>query len=147
MSQVRTRLDEVTRGKPVAQVVRLPLTACQISGGIMNESMRGTRLGTSSYEVDKGGRVPVRLTTYICIKDHRMAFPFYADAEDVPDTWTCDCGETAVRLGATIPMQEPARRPRTHYEILRERRSEKELRELLAERLEVLRSGHSVRSA
>lgn len=113
----------------------------------MNESMRGTRLGTSSYEVDKGVRVPVRLTTYICIKDHRMTFPFYADAEEVPDTWTCECGETAVRLGATIPMQEPVRRPRTHYEILRERRSERELRRLLAERLEVLRSGHSVRSA
>jgi len=113
----------------------------------MNESMRGTRLGSSSYEADKGVRVPVRLTTYICSRDHRMTFPFYADAEEVPDTWTCECGESAVRLGATIPMQTPARRPRTHYEILRERRSEKELRALLAERLDLMRSGHTKRSA
>ena len=76
-----------------------------------------------------------------------MTFPFYADAEEVPDTWTCECGETAVRLGATIPMQEPARRPRTHYEILRERRSEAELKALLAERLELLRGGSGKRSA
>ena len=76
-----------------------------------------------------------------------MTFPFYADAEEVPDTWTCECGETAVRLGATIPMLEPARRPRTHYEILRERRSEKELRALLAERLELLRTGRTRQSA
>ena len=108
----------------------------------MNESMRGSRLGSSSYEIDKGVRVPVQLTTYICPKNHRLTFPFYEEADEVPDTWTCECGEQAVRLGATIPMQEPTRRPRTHYEILRERRSEADLRKLLAERLELLRKGH-----
>jgi RNA polymerase-binding protein len=113
----------------------------------MNESMRGTRLGSSSYEVDKGIRVPVRLTTYMCSHNHQMTFPFYADAEEVPDTWTCECGDVAVRLGATIPIQEPPRRPRTHYEILRERRSEAELRALLAERLDVMRHGSSQRTA
>lgn len=113
----------------------------------MAESMRGSRLGSTSYEVDKGLRVPVQLTTYICPNDHRSTFPFYADAEDIPETWTCECGQKAVKLGATMPMQEPTRVRRSHYEILRERRSESELAELLEERIALLHSGGTSMSA
>ena len=113
----------------------------------MADSMRGSRLGSTSYEVDKGLRVPVQLTTYICPNEHRSTFPFYADAEEIPETWTCECGQLAVRLGATMPMPEVVRVRRSHYEILRERRSEAELQELLDERIALMNSGSTSRTA
>ena len=113
----------------------------------MADSMRGSRLGSTSYEVDKGLRVPVQLTTYICPNEHRSTFPFYAGAEGIPDTWTCECGRLAVKLGATMPIQVPAWTRRSHYEILRERRSVEELAVLLEERIALMHSGDAVRSA
>ncbi len=113
----------------------------------MADSMRGSRLGSTSYEVDKGLRVPVQLTTYICPNNHHSTFPFYADAENIPETWTCECGQVAVKLGATMPIQESPRVRRSHYEILLERRSEEELAELLEERIALLHSGGVIRSA
>lgn len=101
----------------------------------MPESMRGTRLGSSSYEVDKGLRVPVQLTTYVCPEDHRMTFPFYIDADEISDTWTCECGAVAIRVGATVEVAQPPRGRRSHYEILRERREVPDLANVLHERL------------
>ena len=113
----------------------------------MAESMRGTRLGSSSYEVDKGLRVPVQLTTYVCSEDHRMTFPFYIDADEVPDTWTCECGATAIRIGADVVVPEPPRGRRSHYEILRERREVSDLANVLHERLSAIRHNSDAQTA
>ena len=113
----------------------------------MPESMRGTRLGSSSYEVDKGLRVPVQLTTYVCPDEHRMTFPFYIDADEVSDTWTCECGEVAVRVGATVEIPQAPRGRRSHYEILRERRDVPDLANVLHERLIARHHDSDVQSA
>ena len=49
------------------------------------------------------------------------------------------CGKTAVRADGSRPEEKDVKAPRTHYDMLRERRSIPELEELMAERLEILR--------
>jgi hypothetical protein len=66
--------------------------------------------------------------------------PFSIEA-DIPPTWECRCGASARLLnGESVPDAKPARPPRTHWDMLLERRSIPELEELLAERLALLRA-------
>jgi hypothetical protein len=44
-----------------------------------------------------------------------------------------------VRSDGTRPEEKDVKAPRTHYDMLRERRSIPELEELMAERLQILR--------
>ena len=111
----------------------------------MTESMRGSRLGAVSYEVE-GAVAPRTFTTFVCPQGHRTTVPFAAEAEELPPGWDCACGALATREGATLTIVEPLRRPRTHWDILLERRTVPELEVLLAERLELLRDT-SARSA
>ena len=53
----------------------------------MGESMRGSRLGTTSYEVDSGEYAPRALTTYVCDQGHRITMPFSVEADEIPTTW------------------------------------------------------------
>lgn len=111
----------------------------------MNErALRGSRLGASSYESDEGVEfAPREPVAYDCPRGHRMEVPFAADAE-VPSTWECrSCGRTAVRVDVEEPSEKRAKIPRTHWDMLLERRSVDELEKLLAERLELLRAGRS----
>ena len=105
----------------------------------MSESMRGSRLGSTSYEIDKGFVAPKQLTTYVCPDGHQFTMPFAAEADEIPDTWTCDCGEQAVRWGYQAPQVTPGKVARSHFDMLLERRSVKDLDALLKERLELLR--------
>ena len=106
----------------------------------MGESMRGSRLGATSYEVDPGQYAPRELTTYVCPNGHRQTMPFSAEADEIPDTWPCACGTKGLRQG--VRLQEPAepKHVRTHWDMLLERRSIKELEGILKERLEVVRA-------
>jgi rubredoxin len=105
-------------------------------------ALRGSRLGAQSYETDSGVEMaPRQSVTYTCAHDHRFAVPFSLEA-DVPSIWECRvCGLEAVRVDGTRPEPKRGRSPRTHWDMLLERRSIAELEELLAERLELLRSG------
>ena len=106
----------------------------------MGESMRGSRLGATSYEVDPGVYAPRELTTYVCSTGHRVTMPFSAEANEIPDTWPCACDQLGMRVGIEIqPTKEP-RHIRTHYDMLLERRSVKELEGILIERLELVRA-------
>ena len=106
----------------------------------MGESMRGSRLGTTSYEVDSGAYAPRELTTYICENDHQLTMPFSVEADEIPDSWPCACGSKGLRLGAGIqPVVEP-KHVRTHWDMLLERRTIKDLEGILKERLEVVRA-------
>lgn len=106
----------------------------------MGESMRGSRLGTTSYEVDSGQYAPRELTTYICENQHRVTMPFSTEADEIPDSWPCACGSKGLRLGAQIqPVAEP-KHVRTHWDMLLERRTIKDLEGILKERLEVVRA-------
>ena len=76
-----------------------------------------------------------------CARDTTMTFA--ADAE-VPEAWECrTCGaEALLRIGdgtATVDHSED-KIPRTHWDMLLERRSIPELEELLEERLAYVRA-------
>jgi len=105
-------------------------------------ALRGSRLGAQSYETDAGVEMaPRQSITYVCPEDHRFAVPFSLEAEAVPEVWECTvCGAEAVRVDGTRPEPKKGKPARTHWDMLLERRSVKELEVLLAERLELLRA-------
>lgn len=102
----------------------------------MSETMRGTRLGSTSYELGNVPSAPTRLTTFVCPDDHRTRMPFAAEADEIPDTWECaECGLRAVREGAVAPEPAEVPRRRSHFDMLLERRSRADLLLVLDERL------------
>jgi rubredoxin len=105
-------------------------------------ALRGSRLGAQSYETDAGIEMaPRQSVTYDCAHGHRFAMPFSLEA-DVPEVWECTvCGSEALRMDGTRPEPKAGKPARTHWDMLLERRSVKELEVLLAERLEQLRAG------
>ena len=104
-------------------------------------ALRGTRLGATSYENDDHVTFAARqLVTYDCPKGHVTTVPFSVEAEEVPATWECKCGAEALRRHGEAPVRKPTKPVRTHWDMLLERRSIEDLEELLAERLDLLRS-------
>lgn len=105
-------------------------------------TLRGSRLGTPSYEDDREiSPAPRQLVSYDCPEGHPIELPFAADAE-IPSVWECPrCGVEAVLIDGERPAPKQVKPPRTHWDMLLERRSIDELEDLLAERLELLRSG------
>lgn len=102
-------------------------------------SLRGSRLGSFSMETDDGVVPSERqIVSYTCPQGHVTELPFSIEAE-VPATWECRCGELGRLQGVDAPEEKPAKPARTHWDMLLERRSVKELEELLEERLTLLR--------
>jgi len=101
--------------------------------------LRGSRLGTTSYEADRNTDLaPRREAIYDCPHGHTFGVPLSSEA-DVPPTWDCrSCGATAVRRDAGEQEAKKSKHVRTHWDMLLERRSIDELEEVLAERLEEL---------
>jgi hypothetical protein len=83
---------------------------------------------------------------YVCDKGHYFGIPLAADVVP-PIAWMCRCGHDASRPGFTIPDDKPARTGRTHYEILRERRTEGFLEKLLTQELRKLRTSETEQSS
>ena len=104
--------------------------------------MRGSRLGAVSYENERNiDLAPRQDATYVCPDGHRFEMPFAAEAE-IPLVWECKvCRQTATLVDGTTPEPKKGKPPRTHWDMLLERRSIPELEELLQERLELLRQG------
>ncbi|WP_299039211.1 RNA polymerase-binding protein RbpA [uncultured Pseudokineococcus sp.] len=114
-----------------------------------DRSLRGTRLGAASLESDTGVEpAPRQMREYVCSNEHRTVVPLSMEA-DVPALWECRCGEQALLRDASRPEEKAGKPPRTHWDMLLERRSVGDLQVLLDERLELLRSGmlHAKRSA
>ncbi|HRC17760.1 MAG TPA: RNA polymerase-binding protein RbpA [Phycicoccus elongatus] len=109
-------------------------------------SLRGSRLGALSMETDENVVPSERqITTYLCPNGHVIELPFSVEAE-IPPTWECRCGASARLLnGESVPDAKPARPPRTHWDMLLERRSIPELEELLEERLTLLRESRGIK--
>ncbi|HLS73526.1 MAG TPA: RNA polymerase-binding protein RbpA [Actinomycetaceae bacterium] len=105
-------------------------------------TLRGVGIGAKSHESDVGVEYAPRTEAhYECPNGHTIVLPFSVDAE-VPALWECRCGEEALLRNATRPEPtKPVKKPRTHWDMLLERRTIPELEELLTERLELLRSG------
>ena len=61
---------------------------------------------------------------------------------DIPAIWECPrCGAEARATSGIEPEVKAEKPARTHWDMLLERRSEKELEDILAERLDLLRGG------
>ena len=112
-----------------------------------DRSLRGMRIGAHSMESDQGVEFAPRLQAYYdCPDGHTIVLPFSTEA-DVPVVWECRCGQEALLRDASKPEPKSGKPPRTHWDMLLERRTVGELEELLAERLELLRAGKLRRSA
>ena len=103
--------------------------------------MRGSRLGALSYETDRNHDLAARKTArYRTENGDEFDMPFAADAE-VPGTWLCRNGMDGTLIeGGDLAELKKVKVPRTHWDMLRERRSIEELEELLKERLEIVTS-------
>jgi RNA polymerase-binding protein len=107
-------------------------------------ALRGTRLGATSYENDRNTDLaPRQEVSFDCPNGHHFAVPFAAEAE-IPATWECRvCGATAITVTGEAPAPKKAKPPRTHWDMLLERRSIEDLEEVLAERLAIIRAGQA----
>ena len=103
-------------------------------------ALRGTRLGATSYENDRNTDLaPLQEVAFDCPKGHRFTVPFSAEAE-LPINWECRiCGALAVTAAGDMPAPKKIKPPRSHWDMLMERRSMADLEEVLAERLAVIR--------
>jgi rubredoxin len=104
--------------------------------------LRGARLGGQSFEDERGIEfAPRQQVAYICTKGHAFEIPMAEDAE-IPQIWECTrCGAEARLVDGTEPDPKQDKPVRTHWDMLRERRSISELEEILSERLTMLRAG------
>ena len=110
-----------------------------------DRSLRGMRLGAQSLQSEEGVVFSPRSTyTYRCAtcgRDTDMVFSAEAEA---PETWECRfCSHEATLLVDSEPViidRSDAKTPRSHWDMLLERRTRAELEELLEERLQYLRS-------
>jgi len=107
-------------------------------------ALRGTRLGATSYENDRNTDLaPRQEVAFDCPKGHRFTVPFSAEAE-LPANWECRvCGATAFTVTGDTPAPKKAKAPRSHWDMLMERRTLADLEEVLAERLAVIRGERS----
>ncbi|MFB9376496.1 RNA polymerase-binding protein RbpA [Kineococcus gynurae] len=102
-------------------------------------NLRGSRLGSASLESESGVEPAERQQiTYHCPNDHTVVVPMSLEAE-VPPLWECRCGAEALRADTDAPEKKAVKPPRTHWDMLLERRTIAELETLLDERLELLR--------
>lgn len=107
-------------------------------------TMRGMRLGSQSLETERGVNYSARAThSFQCPNNHIFEVVFAADAE-LPETWQCkQCSEQGILLkdGQAITLEPvESRVPRSHWEMLLERRSRDELEEILQERIDYIRA-------
>ena len=105
-------------------------------------TLRGARLGGQSFEDERGIEFAARQrVAYVCSQGHEFDIPMAADAE-IPALWECPrCGAEALLRDGERPEPKVEKPVRTHWDMLLERRSIKELEEILTERLELLRGG------
>jgi rubredoxin len=105
-------------------------------------SLRGARLGAQSFEDERGVEMaPRQEVVYDCASGHEFAITMATEA-DVPTEWECPrCGARGLHREGGEPVVKKEKPPRTHWDMLLERRSISELEDILTERLDLLRAG------
>ena len=105
-----------------------------------DRALRGMGLGAKSFEDEEGIEFAARLNLgFTCPNGHSFELTFASEA-DLPLEWECPkCGAIASRADGTLPEEKDVKPPRTHWDMLRERRTMEELEALLAERLDEVR--------
>lgn len=110
-----------------------------------DRSLRGMRLGAQSLQSEEGVTFSPRVShTYLCATCGRETVMIFSADAEAPDEWECKyCSLTATRLVDSKPVSvdhSDQKIPRTHWDMLLERRTRAELEELLEERLTHLRT-------
>ncbi|MBV7295488.1 RNA polymerase-binding protein RbpA [Corynebacterium sp. TAE3-ERU12] len=101
--------------------------------------LRGSRMGAVSYETDRDHDLaPRRMVKYQTEDNEIYEVPFADDAE-IPGEWLCKNGKVGKLIEGEGTEAKPVKPPRTHWDMLRERRSIEELDVLLDERIDLLR--------
>ena len=106
-----------------------------------DKSLKGHGLGSKSLADPAGVELAARQDlSFDCPQGHHFTLPFAAEAE-LPTEWECPrCGAPARRSDGGEPEVKEGKPPRTHWDMLRERRSIEELEDNLAERLKEIRA-------
>lgn len=106
-----------------------------------DRGLRGVGLGSKSFEDEEGIEFAERQSVgFDCPNGHHFEITFSIEAE-LPTEWECPrCGKVGVRSDGVTGEEKPVKPPRTHWDMLRERRSIPELEDLLAEQLDKLRA-------
>ncbi|KAA1419875.1 RNA polymerase-binding protein RbpA [Mumia zhuanghuii] len=105
-------------------------------------SLRGARLGTQSFEDERGVEMAPRQEVEYVLPDGKTFTVTMADDAEVPAEWEDPrTGKIGRRVDGDAPEHKEVKAPRTHWDMLLERRSIPELEEILTERLELLRAG------
>ncbi|MFH0410598.1 RNA polymerase-binding protein RbpA [Corynebacterium sp. L4756] len=101
--------------------------------------LRGSRMGAVSYETDRDHDLaPRNMVKYRTAAGEIYEVPFAHDAE-VPEEWLCKNGSWGTLVEGEGVESKPVKPPRTHWDMLRERRSIEELDALLEQRIDALR--------
>ena len=101
--------------------------------------LRGSRMGAVSYETDRDHDLaPRQMVKYRTEDGEIYEVPFANDAE-IPEEWLCKNGKWGTLVEGEGVESKPVKPPRTHWDMLCERRSIEELDKLLEERIEHLR--------
>lgn len=101
--------------------------------------LRGSRMGAVSYETDRDHDLaPRQMVKYRTENGEIYEVPFAEDAE-IPEEWMCKNGQLGTLVEGEGVESKPVKPPRTHWDMLLERRSLEELDVLLEERIELLR--------
>ena len=101
--------------------------------------LRGSRMGAVSYETDRDHDLaPRQMVRYRTDDGSVFEVPFADDAE-IPNEWPCKNGQMGTLIEGDGQDAKEVKPPRTHWDMLLERRSEAELQELLDERIDILR--------
>ena len=101
--------------------------------------LRGSRMGAVSYETDRDHDLaPRQMVKYRTPSGEIFDVPFADDAE-IPEEWLCKNGQVGTLVEGEGVESKPVKPPRTHWDMLRERRTIEELDVLLEERLDTLR--------
>jgi hypothetical protein len=108
------------------------------------QTMRGTRIGKQSLESEVGVDYSPRTKyQFLCPNGHSSEIVFAQDAE-MPETWQCkSCSEfgTLLKDGKPITLSiTEIKTPKSHWEMLLERRSKVELEVILKERLAYIKA-------
>ncbi len=108
-----------------------------------DRAVRGMTIGSKSMESEDNVEFAAHQNiTFVCDLGHVTVIPMAIEA-DIPPTWECsNCGNQALLRGGDEPeAEEPKKTPRTHWDMLLERRSIEELEVVLSEQLTAYREG------
>src|SRR4029078_13168259 len=105
-------------------------------------TLRGARLGGQSFEDERGIEFAARQQVgYRCPQGHEFEITMSVEA-DIPAVWEGPrCGAEALSVSRIVPEAKNEKPARPHWDMLLERRSEKELEDILKERLPLIPGG------